>query len=196
MGRKKSIKKVAQDFQTDAEDVVAFAVASRTCLSDQHITWAYEYAIIRLYRDFEDLMLNALKGAINNDTSTLTSTVNIEFPKSLTDALCEYIITGGGYFDFRGRDGLIKTLKKFVPASHYLVVTVKKTRYTNALEQLSALRNYAAHDSEVSKNNAKKAVGQARIGPAGAWLKSDDRLEAIADRLKELANEIEGLAPY
>jgi hypothetical protein len=196
MARRKSIKKVAQDFQTDADDVKAFASAARASLTAQHTTWAYEYAVIRLYRDFEDLMLNALKGAINNDTSTLSETVNIEFPQSLSDAVCEYIVTGGGYFDFKGRDGLIKTLKAYVPADHYIVEIVKKGKYRDALERLSALRNYAAHDSEASRTKAKAAVGQNRIGPAGAWLKSQERLETIADRLKELAQEIEAEAPY
>ncbi len=196
MARRKSIKKVAQDFQSDADNVKTFAADARAKLSAQHTTWAYEYAIIRLYRDFEDLMLNALKGAINNDTSTLSSTINIEFPSSLSDAVCEYIITGGGYFDFKGRDGLIKTLKSFVPDTHYLVDIVKKTKYKDALERLSALRNYAAHDSEVSSTKAKAAVNQNRIGGAGAWLKSQNRLEDIADRLKELAAEIENAAPY
>lgn len=196
MARRKSIKKVASDFQTDADNVKAFAAAARASLSAQHTTWAYEYAIIRLYRDFEDLMLNALKGAINNDTSTLSQTTNIEFPASLSDAICEYIITGSGYFDFRGRDGLIKTLKKYVPANHYLVQIVKKNKYKNAIERLSSLRNFAAHDSEISRTKAKAAVNQNRMGPAGSWLKSQNRLEDIADRLKELAAEIEAQAPY
>lgn len=196
MARRKSIKKAAQDFQADVDSVKAFTVAARTSLSAQHTTWAYEYAIIRLYRDFEDLILNALKGAINNDTGTLSATLNIEFPQSLSDAVCEYIVTGGGYFDFRGREGLIKTLKSYVPANHYLVEIVKRQKYRNALERLSSLRNFAAHDSEVSRTKAKTSVGQARIGSAGTWLKSQDRLEGIADLLKELAAEIEGEAPY
>lgn len=196
MARRKSIKKVAQDFQTDADNVKTFAADARARLSAQQTTWVYEYAIIRLYRHFEDLILNALKGAINNDTSTLSAAVNIQFPSSLSDAVCEYIITGGGYFDFKGRDGLIKTLKSFVPGTHYLVDIVKKAKYKDAVERLSALRNYAAHDSEVSRTKARTAVGQDRIGPAGAWLKSQNRLEDIANLLIELAEEIEAAAPY
>lgn len=196
MARRKSIKKVAQDFRADAGEVKDFAAAARRALSAEHTTWAYEYAIIRLYRDFEDLILNALKGAINNDTSTLSTRLNIEFPASLSDAVCEYIVTGGGYFDFRGRDGLIKTLKSYVPADHYLVVIVKQPKYKDALERLSALRNFAAHDSEVSRTKAKAAVNQNRIGAAGSWLKSQNRLEDLAERLKELAQEIEAEAPY
>jgi hypothetical protein len=196
MARRKSIKKVAQDFQSNADAVKKFAADARAQLSAQYTTWAYEYAIIRLYRDFEDLILNALKGAINNDTSTLSATINIEFPSSLSDAVCEYIITGGGYFDFKGRDGLIKTLKSFVPDTHYLVDIVKQPKYKAPLERLSALRNYAAHDSEVSRTKAKSVIAQDRIGPAGAWLKSQNRLEDIADRLKELAAEFEAATPY
>ena len=196
MGRRKSIKKVAQDFQTDADAVKAFAADAEMSLTAKHTTWAYEYAIIRLYRDFEDLILNALKGAINNDTSTLSETLNIRFPRSLSDPVCEYIVTSGGYFDFKGRDGLIKTLKSYVPADHYIVAIVKKKKYKDALRLLSALRNLAAHDSEVSRTKAKAAVGQDRMGVAGAWLKSQCRLETIADRLKELAQEIEAEAPY
>jgi hypothetical protein len=196
MARRKSIKKVAQDFRYNVDAVKAFTSAARASFSAQHISYAYEYAIIRLYRDFEDLILNALKGAINNNTDTLSNTVNIEFPKSLSDAVCEYIITGGGYFDFKGRDGLIKTLKSYVPADHYIVAIVKKSKYKNAIEQLSALRNFAAHDSEVSRSRAKGVVSQNRIGSAGSWLKSQERLETIAERLKELAREIEAEAPY
>lgn len=142
------------------------------------------------------MILNSLKGAISNDTSTLSATLNIKFLSSLSDAACEYIITGGGYFDFKGGDGLIKTLKSYVPDTVYLVDIVKKAKYKDVLERLSALRNYAVHDSKVSSTKAKAAVNQDRIGPAGAWLKSQNRLEDISDRLKELAVEIKSAAPY
>ena len=196
MARRKSIKKVAQDFQSDADGVKAFASAAAGSMSQRHTTWVYEYAIIRLYRDFEDLILNTLKGAINNDPATISSVVKIDFPKSLSDAVCEYLVIGTGYFDFKGRDGLIKTVKKFVPDTHYLVIAIKRRKYKNALERLSALRNFAAHDSEVSRTKAKVSVGLNRIGSAGSWLKSQGRLNAIADSLKELAKEIEDAAPY
>ena len=35
-------------------------------------------------------------------------------------------MTGRGYFDFKGRDGLIKTLKQYLPDDHYLVEVVSK----------------------------------------------------------------------
>ena len=170
--RKKSIKKAAEAFSAAVDDTLSFIdELEQKTVSAKARSWAYEYAIIRLYRDFETLMLESIVAGINNDTSVLSSKTGIKFPKHLTDEVCEYIVTGDGYFDFRGRDGLIKTLKSFLADNHFLVVAVKDTKYKDALERLSALRNYAAHDSPQSKEAAKRAVDQDRISSAGSWLK-------------------------
>ena len=160
------------------------------------MSWAYEYAILRLFREFERLMLNAIVGAINNDTATLAKRTGIRFPKHLTDEVCEFLIIGKGYFDFKGRDGLIKIMKDFVPDDHYLVTALKKNEYEPSLTQLFALRNYAAHDSAVAKRRAKEAVGKERMPDAGSWLKKQNRLKTIIDRRKELADEIHAGAPF
>ena len=123
----------------------------------------------------------------------LSQTANVRFPKHLTDEVCEYLVTGGRFFDFKGRDGLIKTLKRFVPDDHYLIQTIRKPAYRQALERLPALRNFAAHDSDQSKRAALDATGQHRLGSAGAWLKaktgSKSRLVALILTLKETAHE-------
>jgi hypothetical protein len=196
MPRKKSIKKSASDFKDEADAISAFLVSAKAHLSEQHVSWAYEYAVLRLYREFEALMLDALVGAVNNDSATLKDRTGVSFPKHLSDEVCEFLIIGNGYFDFKGREGLIKTLKEFVPADHYLVVAVKKEKYKDSLQWLSSLRNLAAHNSEVAKTRAKEAVGQDRMPEAGAWLKKQGRLEAIITKLKELADDIHDAAPY
>jgi cupin superfamily acireductone dioxygenase involved in methionine salvage len=196
MPRKKSIKKSAVGFRRRADEIAAFLTDAAQKLTAQQASWAYEYGILRLYREFEALMLDALVGAINNDTTTIAETTGTRFPKHLTDEVCKYLIVGDGYFDFKGRDGLIQTLSKYVPEGHYLVTAVKKDRYKEALERLSALRNLAAHNSAVAKARAKKAVGQQRMPDAGSWLKKKSRLMTIVNRLKELADEIEAGAPY
>jgi len=193
--RKKSVKKRATDFKSDADAIAAFIVATAG-LSKEQVSWAHEYAILRLYRQFEALMLDALVGAINNDTTTIADRTGITFPQHLTDEVCEYLIIGNGYFDFKGRDGLIKTLKDYVPAAHYLVTAVKKDKYKELLERFAALRNLAAHNSEVAKKRAKEAIDQERMPEAGSWLKKQGRLQSIIDRLKELADEIRAAAPY
>lgn len=108
----------------------------------------------------------------------------------------EYLVTSGGYFDFKGRSGLIKLIKRYVPDDHYLVVTVKSARYRVPIDRLAALRNFAAHSSRQSKAAALKAVCQNRIGTTGSWLKSGPRLADLAKSLDVLATELENLAPY
>lgn len=196
MPRKKSIKRSANDFKSEVDKITAFLSSVTRGQTDEHVTWLHNYAIIRFYKEFEGLMLDALVGAVNNDTSTLAATTDVEFPKHLTDEVCEFLITGTGYFDFKGRSGLIKTIKSFVPEGHYLVTIVKKPAYKNALEQLTTLRNFAAHESTSSKRAALEAIAANRLSASGAWLKRQGRFSDIANKLKALASEIHDHAPY
>jgi hypothetical protein len=196
MPRKKSVKHSAKDFRAAADDINSFLTNASEGQSAEHVSWLHNYAIIRLYREFESMVLDALVGAINNDTATVSTTTGVEFPTHLSAEVCEFLITGTGYFDFKGRDGLIKTLKDFVPDTHYLVTTIKKPAYKDILEQLSALRNFAAHESDQSRRSALKAINGQRIASSGAWLKRETRFQDISDRLKNLAVELEDAAPY
>jgi len=194
--RKKSVRKAASDFRDKTEEIKSFCSETRAGQSKKHISWIYDYAMIRLYREFESLMFDALVGAINNDTSTLSEKTGYDFPDHLKEEVCRFLVTGSGYFDFRGRSGLIGTLKNYVPNDHYLVTVVKKRKYLMPLKRLTALRNHAAHSSTKSKRAALNAIGQQRMRTSGSWLKSQGRFFSLADRLQELAQEIEDEAPY
>jgi hypothetical protein len=196
VSRKKSIKKSAEDFISKIDELNSFLRTSISSMSDEHKSWSHDYAIIRLYREIEKMMLAGIIGAINNNTETISEVTGIEFPKHLTDEVCEYLVLSGGYFDFKGRDGLIRNLKKYVPDTHYLVTVVRKQIYKDPLEKLCALRNYAAHESRQSKRAVLSATGQERIGSAGAWLKVRGRFPKLSSKLKELAQEIHNEAPY
>lgn len=195
--RKKSGRKASSSFKIQAHEIERFLDENNlSSFSDAHVTWAYDYGIIRLYREFEDMILSCLVAAINSDTQQLSSTTGVDFPKHITDEVCEFIIVGDGYFDFRGRDGLIKTLKKFLPSSHYLVTIAKDQAYKDALEKLSALRNFAAHDSKPSKKSALKAICGQRLASSGAWLKKQNRFGQISDSLIRFADAVYQQAPY
>lgn len=196
MPRKKSVALCAQQFRTDTRNIRVFCTQAEKGLRARHISLIYDAAIIKLYAAFERMILGALVGAINNDTSTVSTTTQIAFPKHLTDEVCEYIITGGGYFDFRGRSGLIQEIRKYVPNGHYLLVTVRCPTYKQSLEQLCALRNFAAHESPVSKKHALNAIDQKRMGAAGSWLKRQNRFRTIANDLRDLSKDIEASAPH
>jgi hypothetical protein len=193
--KKKSIKLAAQRFTVAASAVMDY-FDKTSGLKEEYHDWCTDYAIIRLYREFENLMLDALSGAINNDAATISTTVGVDFPKHMNEDVCRYLIIGTGYFDFRGRDGLIKMARDYVPETHYLIAVLKDGQFKDSLEQLSALRNLAAHDSERAKEAARKAIGGDKIGSAGSWLRKQDRLKGLCDTLKQLAAKIEEKAPY
>lgn len=195
--RKKSAKKAAEWFVERVDEIETFLEQDNfSGLSEKHVTWVYDYAIIRLYREFEDLMLSCLVAAINNDPGEFSDKTGVSFPKHLNQGVCEYLIVGDGYFDFGGKSGLVNTLKTYLPNTHYLVVEVRKQTYHRALESLFALRNFAAHDSWKSKKKALDVLGLVKMGSAGAWLKNQGRFKKITISLKTLANEININSPY
>lgn len=92
--------------------------AEEAKLTDQAVTWVYEAALIKTAVAFEKLMLDCLVTAINNDTSTTSETTGVAFPRHLNDEVCEYLVTGGGYFDFEGgQSGLVRVIKELVGRS-------------------------------------------------------------------------------
>ena len=192
MSRKIDIPKWTNDFRGEVNDILSFCSAAQQTndLTEAQTSIAYDAAIIKMYAAFERLMLRVLTGAINRDTAVLAAATDLAFPKHLTAEVCEYIVTNGGYFDFKGRDGLLGRIKAYVGDGHYLYKAVKASKYRESLERLCSLRNYAAHESAASKRTALKSVQQKRMGTAGSWLKRQARLETIARDLTCLADDI------
>lgn len=193
--KKKSVKNECDNFREKVKEVRDF-IAATAHLKKSQVSSCHDQAVIMLYRAFENLMLSCLICSINNDAKQIYQVTGIKFPEHLRQDVCEYIIVGEGYFDFKGRDNLIKILKRYVSDEYYLLVAVRDDQWRETLEQLSALRNFAAHNSSISKKKALKAVNQQRMGSAGSWLKKRDRLETMCGALDNLANTIHNAAPY
>lgn len=167
--RKKSIETAARNFVANVDSIIAFTQRKAwKDLTDLDRSWCCDMAIIRLYREFEDLMLSCLVALINRDTTTFSKLKGRKFPKHMNVEVCEYLVYGDGYFGFSGRDGLIDTIGKFVPREHWLYETVKDSKYKTALDRMCALGNFAAHDSRVSRKRALKTIGQERMGSTRA----------------------------
>ncbi|MGW5336138.1 hypothetical protein [Streptomyces bauhiniae] len=214
-GGRKSGQFAANKFKGTTQRIRAYIdEIDASGLGAQAVTWAYESALMKTSVAFESLMLECLIVALKNDSKPFSEHTSIAFPKHMTEKVCEHLVTGGGYFDFAGRDGLLKTVKKFTGGDgHYLYDAVKNKAYYHALALLIALRNYAAHESPQSKQTMRKAIVACRLGitgnpnahqlqganaptAAGAWLKTQKRLACILDSLDALADEIHQGAPY
>ncbi|MFF7250447.1 hypothetical protein ACFZBU_42020 [Embleya sp. NPDC008237] len=198
MPKKKSGKLAAQNFLDASQRIWDFVCEAETAkLTDQAMTWVYEAALVKTAVAFEKLMLDCLVTAINNDTSTISATTGVNFPRHLNDEVCEYLVTGGGYFDFKGgQSGLCKLIKELVGSSHYLHQVVKDPKHRTAINRLVALRNFAAHESPKSKAAALRETGGQRIGSAGAWVKRQRRFEFLLVDLEKIAADIQVAARY
>ncbi|MHB1419317.1 MAG: hypothetical protein ACYCX4_06955 [Bacillota bacterium] len=201
MAKKKSIHKSVDNFINSTEEIKDFLNVTND-LSDKFISWIYQYSIIKLYSDFENLILHLMVAALNQDTSTFSDMKSINFPKNLNDDVCEYLIIANGYFDFKGRDDLIRKVKQFIPDNHYILETLRNSRYSDSIKRLCALRNFAAHNSKVSKKRVLNELGIKRIYSSGTWLKIKEpinrltRLEIILNDFTDFAEQIKERAPY
>lgn len=157
---------------------------------DQYLTYSYENAILMVYKSFEFFIERLLISCLNHDHSCFEEKYGIALGKHINDDVCEFLITKGGFFDFRGYSGLIKTLGDILGTNHKLIALIKGPDYKTYIEQLCACRNYAAHNSKQSKQSAKKAFGLQSISSAGSCLKQQNRFVTILDTLKKLSDEV------
>jgi len=197
MARKKSAAKAAQRFADGVRGTLDFVSVVEVRQSKGYVSRIYDSAVIALYRDFEELVLGVLVAAINNNvTQTISTTLGVKFPKHMKHEVCSYLVTGPSFFDFKGRSGLIKRVKQYVPKDHYLVEVLTHTSFKQTIERLCALRNFAAHGSPQSKKAALEATGQTRMRSAGTWLKGGTRFPDLVSKLEDLAKQLEDRAPF
>lgn len=160
----------------------------------QYISYCYEHCIIMVYKVFEQFVMRIMIACLNHNHSYFEEMNNVKFGKHINDDVCEFLITKGNYFDFKGREGLCKELASTIGKDHNLAKVFKKDAYKETIIQLCALRNFAAHNSEKSKKEAAKAYGLQRIATAGSCLKQHNRFDRIVNELKTLANDIKATA--
>ncbi|MCD0445910.1 hypothetical protein LO763_20065 [Glycomyces sp. A-F 0318] len=191
----KHVEKLNKDLD-DAEAFVDAAAASDLRTHKQHMSYVYDAAILKAWVAFERFMLTCLTAAINHDSKAISVKIGIEFPVNLNKPVCEYLITGGGFFDFKGFGGLVDKTKKFLPNDHWLPRTLKREKegtsvYQGQIDRFAAVRNFAAHESPQSKKRFREVTGQERMPTAGSWLKVGSRFTDITTTLRELAKDLE-----
>lgn len=157
---------------------------------DLFLSFSYENAILMVYKAFEVFIERLLISCLNHDHSYFQEKHGIVLGRHINDDVCEFLITKGGFFDFKGYSGLVNTIKNTLGAEHNLVEIIKDGGFEPTINQLCAARNYAAHNSRHSKQSAKKAFGLQSISSAGSCLKRQNRFSAIVDNLKLLANHV------
>lgn len=190
--RKIDFDKIGTDFQKEVDEIKKYLLECKRAFNekDQYLSNSYEYAIIALYKAFEIFAYKIIVGCINHDNTQVEKYYGVSFGKHISDDMCDFILTKGGYFDFHQRSDLIKQCKQHIGNTYGIVDILKKEEYQQPLDELSAFRNFAAHSSRQSKEKVKELLQIKRIKSIGSYLKRQNRFEDIANKLCKLATEI------
>jgi hypothetical protein len=191
--RKKSAEVSLTGLQKQISEIRTFLVdAEASAMPIRSLSRCYDQAVIWCYRAFEEFVLDVLVGQINRSPANLYASVGVSFGKNPTAAQCEYLLVGDRYFDFRGHSGLVDVVKKASGRGSAIENAVKVTKHRQCFEILTGLRNYAAHQSDQSKNAALRAMkhwepDRKNLGSGGIWLRvarnGQRRMERLLARI-------------
>ena len=187
-----NLQHVCDEFIQNMSEIEGYINRCKTVFAgeDKYLSFCYENAIIMLYKAFEKFILRTMISCLNHDHSHFEEKYGIKLGKHINDDVCEFLITKGGYFDFKGRDGLNKILNATIGSSHNVGKTIKNNKYSKTINQLCAVRNYAAHNSAQAKKSVMDAYGLARISSPGSFLKKQNRFSTLIVGLTDLANDV------
>ena len=196
MASEVSIKTVAKKFSSQLDTISDFVQEHRGTGNGVFVFYIYDYAIIKIFKDFEELLLDTIVGLINQEAPYTASATGHKGTKSLKKRDAENLFIGNKYFSFKGQNGLLKQIKTFFPANHWFINILSDIKYNQTFDILIPLRNFAAHSSKIAKKNAVKAVGLQQLGYSGKWLKVDNRFGNIVNDLKDIATRINTQAKF
>lgn len=110
----------------------------------------------------EDLIIDC----VNRDTSQYAGYLGEKLPKHIPSALCEVMLTGLRYFDFKGVSDLKGTAKKVLVPSWNPFQAIPPAA-GKRIDQFFVVRNYLAHYSRVSERSyaemCRRAFGARRF---------------------------------
>ncbi len=196
MANEVSIKAVVIKFDRELDTILDFIRQHKGDGKGVFTFYLYDYAVIKVFKDFEELLLNTIVGLINQEAAYIASSSGHKGTKSLKKKDAETLFIGSRYFSFKGPNGLLKQIKKYFPANHWFINILSDTKYDRTFDILIPLRNFAAHSSKTAKKNAISAVGLQQLGYSGAWLKVGNRFQNIIDNLKDISARIKAQAKY
>ncbi len=196
MANEASIKTVVTKFNKELDTILDFIQQHRGTGKGVYVIYIYDYAVIKTFKDFEELLLNTIVGLISQEAPYIASPAGHKGTKSVKKKDAENLFIGNKYFSFKGPNGLLKQIKTFFPTNHWFISILSDTAYNKTFDVLIPLRNFAAHSSKTAKKNAINAVGFQQLGNSGAWLKVGSRFQNIIDDLKDIAARINAQAKF
>ena len=142
-GKKKYMNTPTEEFIKELDGIARFVNEVKPGAGTNYDEWIAEYAVIRMYREFEKFVEEILVAAINQDVGTIRTATEVDFPDHLKVEVCRFIVVGDGSLSLRGPDGLIEYLNKYLAPDHPFHEIFKKTEHMVLLKEIVAFRNHA-----------------------------------------------------
>lgn len=111
-----------------------------------------ESVLLRLCAYWEWFVDEQLADCINVDHSKLSQYFGVSLPNNPSKGLCEALLIGGRYLDFRSFGDLKGHSKKILPDKSNPFLAITKNR-AKRLDEAYLIRNYLAHYSSLAKRS-------------------------------------------
>jgi len=115
----------------------------------------FDGIVVKITAIWEVLAEDLLTDCLTFDTSRYAETKGMRLPKRPNRSLCQGLITGHGYFNFKNTEDLKTTARKIL-VDKYNPFNKITRRQSKKVNDLYALRQYIAHRSNTSKQKLLK----------------------------------------
>ena len=154
-----------------------------------------ESVILRLCANWEYFVDEHLIDCVNCDHSLLSDFFGVAIPKHPSKDLCQALLFGDTFRDFRSYGDLKGFTKKILPEGSNLFLSIKGSR-TKKIDEVYKIRNYLSHYSSKARRSLflmyKENYTMDRFQEPGIFLLaySAQRLWAYFDAFENASNDM------
>lgn len=135
--------------------IIKYLITICEPLSDPEKSEVYESFVLKICATWETFVEDLLALCLSMDTSQYAEYIGTKCPKRPSKELCETLISGYGYFDFKNVDGL-KRISKNILVMTYDPFSKIPREESKKIDRFFLIRNYVAHRSRVAKRSLSK----------------------------------------
>lgn len=106
MANEVSLKKISKKFISEIKEIQNFLDQSILHNNKIHIVYCYDYAVIKVFKEFEEFLLKIIIGIINQNAYYIASNNGLKGKKSIKKKDAKVSFLGNSYFSFKGNQGL------------------------------------------------------------------------------------------
>jgi hypothetical protein len=157
--RKADLAKIHDEFEEDMDWYIDFLIRM---LRAKRVVQYYdkleilESLVIRLCAIWEVFVGDEMIACLNIDSSKCKEELQLRLPKHLSKDLCEAILVGHGYMDFKSVGDIKSFARKVLPDDVNPFNFIRTNPTAKRIDELYIMRNYLSHYSSKSRRTLHK----------------------------------------